>query len=63
MSLLEQRLNSTDMIALETPWSELITATDIHAEGNLLVAKLYTERVSIWQIWVYQYDPILLHEE
>ncbi len=63
ISLLEQRLNSTDMMALEIPWTELITAKDIHAEGNLLVAKLYTERMSIFQIWVYNYDPILLHEQ
>jgi hypothetical protein len=60
--LLEQRIKSTNSEMYEIPWHELITDTDIHAEGNLLVAKLYTKYIGIWETWIHVQEPLLLHE-
>ena len=60
--LLEQRIKSTSSAINEIPWSEIITDADIHAEGNLLVAKLYTEYNRIWDNLIYAEEPLLLHE-
>ncbi len=63
VSLLEERINNTDIIGIEIPWTDFITETDIRAEGNLLVAKLYTEGHGLMYNWVYGRDPLLIHEE
>lgn len=63
VSLLEQRINDTDLMLLEVPWSEIITDTEIKVDGKILVAKLYTMHPGIWDGWVYAREPLLLHEE
>ena len=62
VSLLEQRIADTDSLCAEKPWREVFTDTDFRVEGNLLMAKLYTEVDRIWVDWVYEHDPLLLHE-
>ncbi len=63
ISLLEQRLNSTSSIFTNKPWSEMITSTKINVEGNVLLAKLYAENVTLWAGWLYSNDTLLLHEQ
>jgi hypothetical protein len=62
VSLLEQRIADTDSVYAEKPWREVFYDIDIHVEGNILVAKLYTEVTSIWVGWVYDQDSLLVHE-
>ena len=45
------------------PWSNIITDSDIKADGNLLSAKLYVDSYSFWAQWVYAQDNLLFHEE
>ena len=63
VSLLEQRIAGTNSILDDTPWSELITDTEIRVEGNVLLAKLYTDLLSLWAGLVYGRDILLLHEQ
>jgi hypothetical protein len=63
VSILEQRIEETNSISTERPWREIFTDTDISVEGNTLKAKLYTEYTGIWNYWLYNWDPILLHEK
>lgn len=61
VALLEERIATTEFMAKD-PWSGMLSETDIQAEGNLLVARLYTDQVSLWAAWVYATDPLVLHE-
>jgi hypothetical protein len=63
VSLLEQRIKETDAISIGRPWREIFTDTDISVEGNTLLAKLYTEYTGIWNYWIYNWDPLILHEK
>ena len=62
VSLLQERIDTTKFMA-KLPWTEIVTESDIQTEGNLLVAKLYTEQVSFWDAWVYNRDSLVLHEK
>jgi hypothetical protein len=62
VSLLEERINTSYSIISGKLWNEIIMETGIQVDGNLLVAKLYTEHPGIWGDWVYARDPLLLHE-
>jgi hypothetical protein len=63
VSLLEQRIAGTNsIIGDDMPWSELITDTEIRADGDLLLAKLYTDSLSAWVVIPYGRDILLLHE-
>jgi hypothetical protein len=62
ISLLEQRIAGTNSININTPWNEIITGTEIWADGNLLLAKLYTDFPAIWAGIIYGRDILLLHE-
>jgi hypothetical protein len=62
-SLLEQRIAGTDSIINGTPWSEIITGTDIRVEGQLLMAKLYADSITLWAMLGYSFDILLLHEQ
>jgi hypothetical protein len=63
VSLLKQRIEIATVSGLDEPWSSIITDTDIKAEGNVLLAKLYTPSVGFWSHFVYFYDNLLFHEE
>lgn len=63
ISFLEQRIADTNSIFDDTPWSELITDTEIRVEGQVLLAKLYTDSPAIWTRIVYGRDILLLHEQ
>jgi hypothetical protein len=62
VSLLKERLESSKSFVFDVTWSEIITETDIQADGNVLIARLYS-RMGIWTNWVYAQDNLLLHEE
>jgi hypothetical protein len=63
ISLLEQRIaNTNSIIDDDTPWNEIITDTEIRVDGNLLLAKLYTDSLSAWVVIPYGRDILLLHE-
>jgi hypothetical protein len=62
ISLLEQRIASTDAIFFENPWSELITNAEIEVDRQMLVAKLYPARGILMSL-IYGHDILLLHEE
>lgn len=62
VSLLQERVRTTDSVMYELSWSELLTDTDIYNKGNLLVAKLYTQYTRLWDKWIYAREPLLLHE-
>lgn len=61
IALLKDRID-TALIG-DRPWKEFVTETDIHVEGNLLVAKLYTLRSGLWSGIGYSDNPLLLHEK
>lgn len=62
VSLLKQRIESGKSVFQNIPWSEMITETDIRAEGNVLLAKLYSS-AAFWASWIYAGDNLLFHEE
>ncbi len=63
VSLLKQRLESSSSLFFDGSWSNLFTETDIKAEGNVLLARLYSESMSFWQSCIYSPDSLLYHEE
>jgi len=63
VSLLKQRIENVKSFTLDALWSERITDVDIKAEGNTLLAKLYTTSTELWAFWLYNQDNLLLHEE
>ncbi len=63
ISLLKQRIAGAISILGGTPWSEIITDTEIKVEGQVLLAKLYTDSLVLWGSLVYGRDILLLHEE
>lgn len=62
ISLLKQRIADTNSIFEDIQWSEIITDTEIRVDGNLMLAKLYTDSLSLWTIIPYGRDILLLHE-
>ena len=62
-SLLKQHIENTYSIFHHVLWSEMITDTDIKAEGNVLLARLYCDSSAFWASWVYSMDNLLFHEE
>jgi uncharacterized protein YciI len=62
VALLTQRIENEDSALKLRPWRDMISDYDIRAEGNILVAKLYTSD-SFWAQWVYSQDNLLLHED
>jgi hypothetical protein len=62
VSLLKQRIENSSSGSTGRPWSERITDSDIRAEGNVLLAKLYSS-AGLWASWVYAQDNLLYHEE
>ena len=63
VSLLEQRIESTGSIWTGNSWKQWILDTDIHTEGKVLLAKLYTPDSSFWAQWVFNRDTLLLYEQ
>jgi hypothetical protein len=63
VSLLKQRIENTVSIMSGDPWKDLISDTEIQVEGNVLLAKLHTDYVSVWASWFYSQDTLLLHEQ
>jgi hypothetical protein len=63
VSLFQQRIQNGRTLFPGGAWNEFFTSTDIKAEGNLLIAKLYTERTSYYDDWIYLNDGFLSHEE
>jgi hypothetical protein len=63
VSLLKQRVEKENSLSYSKPWNEIVTETDIKAEGNVLIARLYSTHLSLWQILVFNEDNLLLHEE
>jgi hypothetical protein len=62
ISLLEQRIADTNSIFDDTPWSEIITDTEIRVDGNVLLAKLYTDSLALWTRIPYGRDVLILHK-
>jgi hypothetical protein len=63
VSLLKERIEKSRSILYNAPWKENITGTDIRAEGNVLLAKLYSSSRLFWANWVYAQDNLFQHEE
>jgi hypothetical protein len=63
VSLLKQHIENAYSISSIMPWKDTFTATDIKAEGNVLIAKLYCDSSSFWASWVDMHDTLLYHEE
>jgi hypothetical protein len=66
VSLLEQRIESAwygpyDIYGLDK-WVDLIYDSEIHSEGEILMAKLYTDYVGLWWDWLFSFNTLLLHE-
>lgn len=59
---LDERIQTGASVATGTPWAEYFTASDIAADGTLVVAKLRTERPRIAFDMVYARDALLMHE-
>lgn len=62
VSIFKQYIAETDSVYYETPWSEIIIDTEISVDGNVLLAKLYSDSLVLWQAWFYTLDNLLLHE-
>ena len=60
---LKQHLETDSSIVKNIPWTEIITSTDIRAEGNMLIAKLYVDHYSYWSAWVYMRDNLIFIEK
>jgi hypothetical protein len=63
VTLLERRINTWGSDSYLKPWNELIYDTEIHAEGKILTAKLYTNVPGLWVTWFTSQDNLLIHEE
>ncbi len=63
VSLFKQRLETGRSIFMDKLWGDFFTETDIKAEGNVLLARLYTESRSFWISWIYSNDSLLYHED
>jgi hypothetical protein len=63
VSLFKQRIDSGISPVKNISWSERFTGMDIKSDGNLVIAKLYTERTSYYEQWPYMNDGFLSHEE
>jgi hypothetical protein len=65
VSLLKQRI-LTPFAAwdgITEGFNDIIYATDVHTEGKVLLAKLYTKDKTLWRIWFQEQYPLLLHEQ
>ncbi len=63
VSLLKQRIESCSSAHYQKTWNDMITDTDIHDEGRVLLAKLYVESpTNFWLVWLLTEDTLLLHE-
>jgi hypothetical protein len=62
VSLLKELIENTNSTAVDKPWNEIITDTSIYVEDNVLLAKLYSNSLSLWTM-VYTHDTLLLHEQ
>ena len=65
VSLLEQRIGTTFHRWPDTIWSfsDFIYDTEIHTEGKVLLAKLYTSTEPPWSILFLRSSSLVLHEE
>ena len=63
VELLRQRIEETQSLWINQPWSDFFEEMEIRAEGSVLLGKLYGERTrSLWLSFILQRDPLLLHE-
>ena len=63
VELLRQRIEETQSLWINQPWSDFFEKMEIRAEGSVLLAKLWGERTrSLWLNFIFQRDPLLLHE-
>ena len=61
--LLKQRLENAKSGITDVFWNTIFSDMQIEAEGNILIAKLYTSSCSLWLEWIYARDNLLFHEE
>jgi hypothetical protein len=62
VSLLKQRVENTGLVYADKMWSEFITSTDIRADGNILIAKLYTTTPA-WSQYLLMEETLLAYEQ
>ncbi len=62
MPLLEQHIENDNSISSDMPWSDMINDIEINVEGNVLLAKLYTDNTHLWLYVIYSQDTLLIHE-
>lgn len=62
VTLLKQRIETTNSIRADIPRSKIITDMDINYDGKVLVAKLYNKSTSYWASWLINRDLLLYHE-
>jgi hypothetical protein len=60
--LLEQHIENDNSISSDMPWSDMINDIEINVEGNVLLAKLYTDNTHLWLDVIYSQDTLLIHE-
>ncbi len=64
--ILVERVNTVKWIASvdwENSWRLYVDCVQVRSEDNIVMAKLYSERAwSYWDGWLFESDPLLLHE-
>jgi len=63
VSRLKQHIENDISVSLGKTWGTFFTETDIRAEGNILLVRLYGESSMLWQSLIYARDNLLYHEE
>lgn len=63
VELLRRRIEDAQSLWTNEPWSDFFEDMELRADGRVLLGKLWGERTrSLWLNFIFQRDPLLLHE-
>jgi len=63
VELLRRRMEEAGSLWYDLPWSDFFEEMEIRADGVVLLGKLWGEgTTSLWLQFIFQRDPLLLHE-
>lgn len=63
VALLRQHFDTAYSDYFSEMWSGIIYSMDVSAEGNTLVAKIYSSAPSLWSSWLFDRNNLLTYEE